>query len=580
MSIFLLKSKKLIYLKIYPIISKYKNKLNLLLIINILYIFVNLSNLYLYSIIINNVIFNKELKIIPYIIIGYIIVYLFETTLMIYENKLKNNVFYKIKIEMKKKILKKYNLESFEFFEKYSSSDLIKRIDTDIDNFEKFIYEQVIQYNFYLISTIILMFMLLFISWKLTIISCLAIPISYTVNYLMSKKVGYSWEKIRIDNSIYEDWLQNNLSNWKEIKTLNCKENQLENFEKLWKNNGENFKRASIYSSLNRSFISFLDLFTTNIGLYFLGGIFIFLGKLSVKNLILFIKYYDYFFKNIINISNNSANLKQYNFSLERVVEFLDSENIKCEISKIIDIYGDIKFESVSYKYNKSENLALKNINVCIKQNDLVAIVGKSGSGKTTFIKLLLKMCKLEEGTILLNNLDITSINSNILYNHIGVVMQDSYFFNTSILENLRLGNKNASYEDIVEVCKKVNLHETIKNMPNGYDSIIGEKGVKLSGGEKQRLAIARVILRNVNVLILDEATSALDSNSEKVIKDIIKNIKGKITIIIIAHRLHTILDCNKIIVFERGEIVSEGEYKELINKDYYFSKLFKKQLL
>ena len=239
---------------------------------------------------------------------------------------------------------------------------------------------------------------------------------------------------------------------------------------------------------------------------------------------------------------------------------------------------NSICFKDVSFQYSKDKPL-FNNLNLSIKPNEKIGLVGLSGSGKSTLIKLILRSYNLNKGKILISNQDISKTTLFSLHQNISLISQEPCLFNRSIMDNLKFANKNATFDDIINACKLAHIHDIIEKMPQGYDSIIGERGVKLSGGERQRISIAQSILKNTPILILDEATSALDSDSELAIEKALSNIMKNKTVIAIAHRLSTLKNMDRIIVLDKGKILEEGTIKELLkNKDGTFYHLYKLQ--
>lgn len=241
-------------------------------------------------------------------------------------------------------------------------------------------------------------------------------------------------------------------------------------------------------------------------------------------------------------------------------------------------LQGNIEFNKVTFNYRSSDTEVLKNINLKINPGEKVAVVGRSSSGKTTLIKLMLGLYEPTEGNILIDNKIIKDISPLDLHKNIGVVMQDNFLFNMTIKENLLLAKPSATDDEIKEACKMAYIDEFIETLPQGYMTLIGEKGIKLSGGQKQRLSIAKVMLSAPNIIVFDEATSALDHESEKFIHMVIENISKGRTIIIIAHRLSSILSADKIVVLNEGKISTIGTHKELLGKDKVYDALFRKQ--
>jgi ATP-binding cassette subfamily B protein len=261
------------------------------------------------------------------------------------------------------------------------------------------------------------------------------------------------------------------------------------------------------------------------------------------------------------------------------VKEFADAEEMAAildtpyEISdKNIEILGDVKgeivFDQVTYIYSNNNSKVLDNFSLEIPAGQKIAIIGSSGSGKTTFVRLLLRLFNLLSGCILIDGVDISNISQKNLRENISFVPQDPVLFHRTLMENIRYGKRDASDEEVFHAARLAHCDEFIQDLPEGYQTYVGERGVKLSGGERQRIAIARAILKNAPILILDEATSALDSQSEHLIQDALHNlIKGKTTIVI-AHRLSTIREMDRIIVLQKGKIIEDGKHEDLLKKD------------
>ena len=234
-------------------------------------------------------------------------------------------------------------------------------------------------------------------------------------------------------------------------------------------------------------------------------------------------------------------------------------------LNEIKDVKGEVVFDNVTYVYENNNQKVFDNFSLKIKAGDKIALVGSSGAGKSTFVRLLMRLFNLQQGKILIDGVDISKISQKSLREQIGFVPQDPVLFHRSLMDNIRYGKRDATDEEVIKAAGLAHCNEFISNLPKGYDTYVGERGVKLSGGERQRVAIARAILKNAPILVLDEATSALDSESEMLIQDALHNlIKGK-TVIVIAHRLSTIKGMNRIIVISQGEIIEDGTHDELV---------------
>lgn len=280
---------------------------------------------------------------------------------------------------------------------------------------------------------------------------------------------------------------------------------------------------------------------------------------------------------------NLEIELKQNLPSITRVIEIL-SVNAKKQIERnmqhftAFDLGKSIEFRNVSFKYNERDKFELKDISFFANRGEKIAIVGASGSGKSTLMKLLTRMYPPDSGQVLIDGVDISCIDEYEYHKNIGIVMQDALLFNLSIKENLLIAKPDATIEEMDLSCERACIKDFIYSLPGGYDTIIGERGVKLSAGQKQRMAIARVLLANPGIIIFDEATSSLDHESEKMINKAIEEISKDKIIIIVAHRLSSIIKADKIVLIDNGEIAGIGKHDELIEDNGVYQRIFGEQ--
>ena len=269
----------------------------------------------------------------------------------------------------------------------------------------------------------------------------------------------------------------------------------------------------------------------------------------------------------------DSKNTKRVSEILEEVPAIVN----KKDCIKFENFARDITFENVDFKYKDSNEKILKNINLDVKKGETIAFVGNSGGGKSTLVNLIPRFFDVSGGSLKIDGIDIRDYEIKSLRKAIGIVPQETFLFSGTILSNIKYSRQNATFEEIVEAAKQANAHEFIENLSDGYNTEIGERGVKLSGGQKQRIAIARAILENPQILILDEATSALDNESEKLVQDALEKLMDGKTTFVIAHRLTTIENSNKIVVIQKGEIKEVGNHNELLNKNGIYKALYNK---
>jgi ABC-type multidrug transport system fused ATPase/permease subunit len=273
--------------------------------------------------------------------------------------------------------------------------------------------------------------------------------------------------------------------------------------------------------------------------------------------------------------------LKQFNLCCERVFSIYDSKDFEKETwgNKHLDkVEGRIKFDNVSFKYDNKN--VLDKMSFDIKCGETIAFVGKSGAGKTTILSLICKLFNIDSGHIYLDDNDIYELDKDSLRGNISIITQNPYIFNLSIRDNFKLIKSNLKEKEMISACKKACLHDFIKSLPNGYDTVVGEGGVTLSGGQRQRLAIARAFVQNTKLILFDEATSALDNETQANIKKTIDNMKGDFTILIVAHRLSTIKNADRILFVSDGKILDSGNHKYLFNNCKEYRQLYNSEII
>jgi ATP-binding cassette subfamily B protein len=391
------------------------------------------------------------------------------------------------------------------------------------------------------------------------------------------KKVN---REVMEDNAMLSSYLVESLEGIETVKAFNGEglvkiktENKFLKFMKSCFKHGVTYNvQGTLMSVISGGF---------GICLLWFGGSLVLKAEISIGELMSFNALLAYFIEPIGRLINLQPQLQEAIVASDRLGEILDLElekssddNLKPET-----LLGNITFEKVNFAYGLKDNV-LNDININIKAGEKIALVGESGSGKTTIAKLLMGFYDVREGKIILNNYNINNISKDVLRSKISYISQDSFFFSGTIKENLEFACDGVTYEEMIEACKKAQIHEYIESQPLGYKTILEEKGLNLSGGQRQRLSIARALIRKPEILIMDEATSNLDSITERAIQNTLDECIENVTTIIIAHRLSTIKKCSEIYVMDKGKVIEEGSHKELLNKKGYYYKLWSEQSL
>ena len=406
------------------------------------------------------------------------------------------------------------------------------------------------------------------------------IAIRYYFESVRLKKV-YEYEKERrVINETTTGLISELIRGNKDIKALNISRPFTDNLKVKITKAGE--KRiqmenvARFYSLVTGSIHDISDL-----GFAIVAALQIINNMLTIPNTIVLMNYRSTAERFLYYLVNLNEQIKQFNVSATRIFEVIDSSKFEKETFGNVHlgkIEGNFEFKNVSFSYNNKITV-LNNMSFKIRPNETVAFVGKSGGGKTTVFSLLNKLYTVKKGKILIEGVDINKLDRDSIRDNMSIITQNPYIFNMTIKDNLKLVKTNATMKEIKEACRIACLDEYIESLPKKYNTLVGEGGVTLSGGQRQRLAIARALLKQTEIILFDEATSALDNETQSQIQEAIRNMKGEYTILIIAHRLSTVVDADRILVVENGRIVAEGTQKELMKTSETFKELYSKEL-
>ena len=402
------------------------------------------------------------------------------------------------------------------------------------------------------------------------------------ISYKFFPKIKKTQEKIKKESDSYVKTATENLTGIREIKALGIKkniENRIyTNIDDLFTNQRKIKLYEIIYYNLNNFtyfVLQFIILFTC--GKLFMDG------KMSYATFIIIESYIWRIDEVVESISDFGVNYNKVKVSLKRIGEIINNDLYQDEKygnKELKEQKGIIEFKNVKFKYRDDEEETLRNLNLKIESNKKIAIVGRSGNGKSTIFNLLLRYFDATSGEILIDGINIKDLTEKSLRNNISIIRQSPFLFNMSIIDNFRLVKDDVTLDEVKEVCKKAYIDDYIESLPNGYETIVGEGGINLSGGQKQRIAIARTLLLNTKIILFDEATSALDNESQEYIKKTIDDLVKEHTIIIVAHRLSTIVDADEIHVIDKGKLESSGTHKELLKKSKAYQSLYQTETL
>tara|TARA_Y100000766_G_scaffold43131_1_gene33134 strand:- start:139 stop:1842 length:1704 start_codon:yes stop_codon:yes gene_type:complete len=488
-----------------------------------------------------------------------------------------NNVITDIRVLLFKHISKL----SLSFFNNTKTSELSSILIRDISGMRVAFSQSLQKLIVEPISIASFLILLFIIDVRFSILVIIIIPISGFFSYQIGQSIRRKSKRNSIQSAGILNIIKEALSNIKIIKIFNLEDSENKKFKTENKKYFNLIFKKSILSNLLTPINETIGL-SVGILLIWFGGISVLEDQtMQSDDFIKFILLLFAMLQPIRKLSNVNVVFQNGIAAAERVFSILDNENKIVQRKNPIhidDFNSSIKFKEVDFKYAGNENMILENINLEIKKGQTVAIVGKSGAGKTTLSDLIPRFYDPYNGNIFIDNNDVKDYSLKSLRSLIGIVTQNIILFNDSIKNNIAYGSKNANDKELTNALKSANLYDLVSKLDRGINTIIGENGIKLSGGEKQRLSIARALVKNPQILILDEATASLDSESEKKVHHAIDNVIKDRTVIVIAHRLSTIINADKIIVMDKGRIVEQGNHLELINLDGIYKKLYELQ--
>ncbi len=483
----------------------------------------------------------------------------------------------KIEYNMRAEIFNHMQKLSFSFYDDQKVGQLMSRITSDLFDITELLHhgpENIILSVLKISGALVI---LTSINYKLTIASFIVLPFMFAYAFFLNKHMRKAFRRNRQKIAEINGQIEDNLSGIRVVKSFANEDIENEKF-KIGNDGFLSAKKNSYF--FMGSFHAGIHAFTTMVQVVVIvaGSYFIAKGELQVTDLLTFLLYIGVFTEPIRTLIDFTEQFQNGYSGFERFMEIMNIEPDIADAPNAVDlkdVKGDISFEDVTFSYNDHSDTVLKGVNLEVPAGAYMALVGSSGAGKTTLCSLIPRFYDVNSGTIRIDGKDIREVTLKSLRNQIGIVQQDVYLFAGTIFENIAYGKPGATMDEVIEAAKNANAHEFIMSFPDGYMTDIGQRGIKLSGGQKQRLSIARVFLKNPPILIFDEATSALDNESEKVVQDSLESLAKNRTTFVIAHRLTTIQNAEKILVLTEEGIAESGTHEELLTQKGIYEKLY-----
>lgn len=486
----------------------------------------------------------------------------------------------KIEHDMRNEIFGHYQKLSFAFYDNQKVGHLLSRITSDLFDITELLHhgpEDVVISTIKLVGAFIILVM---VNVKLALVAIAIVAVMLVYAISLNKRMKSAFKENRARIADINSQIEDSLSGIRVVKSFSNEETEMSKFKvgnaRFVDSKKRSYKYMGIYHSGMGAFSTLITVGSLIMGAYLMTT-----GELSTADLVTFLLYINNFTEPVKKLVNFTEQFQNGYSGYERFLEIMSIAPDIADSPDAVSVEkakGNIEFDHVTFHYEENKENILSNVNLKVNQGEYVALVGSSGAGKTTLCSLIPRFYDVTEGAVKLDGMDIRNIKLKELRRQIGIVQQDVYLFAGTVMDNIRYGKPEASDEEVVRAAMAANAHEFIMNLPQGYDTDIGQRGVKLSGGQKQRLSIARVFLKNPPVLIFDEATSALDNESEKIVQHSLEKLAKNRTTFVIAHRLSTIRNAQRILVLTENGIEEEGNHETLLKKGGIYAGLYEMQ--
>ncbi|MBU3156529.1 ABC transporter ATP-binding protein/permease [Clostridium estertheticum] len=522
---------------------------------------------------------NIDFTYIKNIILILIVLYLISTVFGFLQQYIMSGVAQKTVYNMRLEVEDKLSRLPLKFFDARTHGEILSRVTNDVDNISTTLQQSLTQLITSIVTIIGIIVMMLTISPIMTLVVILTLPLYIGVTALVAKRSQKYFAAQQKEIGELNGHVEEMYTGHKIVKSFGHEKDSIEEFENINDRLYDAGYKAQFISGIIMPIMKFVG----NIGyvvVCVVGGLLATQGKVTIGNIQAFIQYSNQFTQPIVQTANIANIIQSTVASAERIFELLDEveELVETSATKVIKIpKGEVKFEHVDFSYNSEKSL-IKDMNIDVKRGHTIAIVGPTGAGKTTLVNLLMRFYEIDAGKISIDGVDIRDIKRGNLRNMFGMVLQETWLFNGTIMENIAYGRVGATDEEAMQAARAAHAHHFIKTLPDGYNTMLNEEASNISQGQKQLLTIARAILANPTIMILDEATSSVDSRTEVYIQRAMTELMENRTSFVIAHRLSTIKDAELILVMDKGSIIEMGNHNELIAKNGFYADLYNSQ--
>ena len=483
-------------------------------------------------------------------------------------------------LDLRKKIFRHIMSLKMKFFDKTPIGTLVTRAVSDIETIADIFSQGLLVIIAELLKLVIVLVFMFYTDWRLSIIALLTIPVLLVATAWFKRNIKASFQDVRDKVSSINSFVQEHIVGMNIVQIFNREEAEFDKFKKINADHRDAHLRSIFYYAVFFPVVEVLSAVSIGLVVWY-GGEGILSGKdITIGEIIAFILFIHMMFRPIRQLADRFNVLQMGIVGSERVFKIIDTdEKIKDEgKTEVSDLSGEISFENVWFRY-KEDQWILKDLSFSVNSGKFLALVGHTGAGKSSIIRILNRFYEIEKGKIKIDNISIDDLTLNSLRNNIALVQQEVFLFSDSISNNISLYEDNITKEQIVQASKDIDIYEFIMSLPNGFEYVVGERGVTLSSGQRQLIAFLRVYVRNPKILILDEATASIDSSTEALIQNALSKLSKNRTTIVIAHRLSTIVNANKILLLEDGKIKEEGTHRNLLEQKGEYFKMYQNQI-
>ena len=535
---------------------------------------------WLVKVVIDDVIQGTRMGLLPWVLGGLVASYALKTTFASLRIRLNNRLEQTVVHDLRSHIFSALQRLSISYFEDRSTGEIMSRVTNDTEHVERIFIDGLEGALTACLTLIGITSMLFLLNWKLALLSLLPIPLLMVSASWFTKTVHGYYHHIRKGSGELSSYLQDALSGIRETMGFSKQGYEQQRFDRLSRAYSDSNLKAMYLWSIYSPGMMFLGSLGTVLILWYGAGE-VQQGRLTLGELVLFLSYLALFYVPINQIHSVNHMLQHALAASERVFEVLDTVPDVYDrpgvVTPDVRVRGEVKFEQVTFHY-RPEVSVLKGLTVSVRPGERVALVGPSGAGKSTLVKLLMRFYDVTGGAILIDGNDLRDLPLRYVRDHIGFVQQEPFLFNGSVRDNILYGDLAASEQQLEQAARAARAHEFIVDLPEAYDTWIGERGIKLSVGQKQRVSIARVLLKDPPIVVFDEATSNIDTETEVKIREALNELTKGRTTIIIAHRLSTLHDAHRILVMDEGRLVEEGRHDELLGRGGLYATLYDAQ--